>query len=586
MDTNNDKVQELKNLIWNYQQELPCVKDGKNGSLKNIYLNYNSLMKKHLLILVLIACGLPSCAQKEVEQSQPNIIYIMSDDHTTQGFGVYGSRLATLNPTPTIDRIANEGILFENAFCTNSICTPSRATIMTGQYGQVNGVKDLGGILPPERQYLAHELKKLGYQTAIVGKWHLKEAPEAFDYYNVLPGQGDYHNPTLYSSEDTGEKKTLRFEKGLTRAVNATTYQGHSSDVITDKSLEWLSEKRDKSKPFFLMHHFKAPHDFFEHAKRYDNYLEDVDIPEPASLWDNENNGSVATRGYNNSMMDTIGSSIGHRNIIRNMGMHMNIDPNIPDPEYKRLAYQEYLKRYLRCVKGVDDNVKRLFDYLEKEGLMDNTIIIYTGDQGFMLGEHDYIDKRWMYEESMRMPFLVRYPKMITAGIKTDAIVNNADFAPTIIDLAGGKTPEYMQGESFKDILETGQEPQDWKQETYYRYWMHMAHKHSNPAHFGIRTKDYKLIFFYARDFKQRNNKAQKWANHPSSLSFVKTPVAWEFYDLKTDPKEMNNLYGDEAYTDIIEDLKSRLVNLREEVKEDDTQYAEIQESIDKHWND
>ncbi|MBG7629556.1 MAG: sulfatase [Bacteroidetes bacterium] len=545
-------------------------------------------MKKYILILILISGNFIACAQKEKvkEQKKPNIIYIMSDDHTTQGFGVYGSRLAKLNPTPTIDRIGNEGILFENAFCTNSICTPSRASIMTGQYGQVNGVKDLGGILPPDRQYLAHEMKKLGYNTAVIGKWHLKEAPEAFDYYNVLPGQGDYHNPTLYSSEETGEKRTLRFEQGLNREVNATTYEGHSSDVIMDKSLEWLAEKRDTSKPFFLMHHFKAPHDFFEHAKRYDDYLADVEIPEPASLWDNTGNGSIATRGYNDAMMDTIGSSVGHRNIIRNMGMHMEIDPNIPDPEYKKLAYQEYLKRYLRCVKGVDDNVKRLFDYLEKEDLMDNTIIIYTGDQGFMLGEHDYIDKRWMYEESMRMPFLVRYPKMIKAGSRTDAIINNTDFAPTIIELAGGKTPEYMQGSSFKEVLETGKEPEGWQQETYYRYWMHMAHKHSNPAHFGVRTKDFKLIFFYGRDYKTRNNKAQKWANHPSSLSYIKTPVAWELYDLKNDPKEMNNIYNDAAYADVIKDLKSRLENIRKEVKEDDSVYPEIQEVIDAHWND
>ena len=547
-------------------------------------------MKNYIIVFSLAILGFTSCAQKIKsnlkETKKPNIIYIMADDHTTQGFGVYGSRLASLNPTPTIDRIGKEGIIFDNAFCTNSICTPSRASIMTGQYGQVNGVKDLGGILPVDRQYLAHEMKNLGYNTAIVGKWHLKDAPDAFDYYNVLPGQGDYHNPTLYSNEETGEKKSMRFEKGLTREVNATTYKGHSSDVITDKSLEWLDEKRDKSKPFFLMHHFKAPHDFFEHAKRYNDYLADTEIPEPASLWDNTGNGSIATRGYNDSMMDTIGSSVGHRNIIRNMGMHMNIDPKIPDPEYKKLAYQEYLKRYLRCVKGVDDNVKRLFDYLEKEDLMDNTIIIYTGDQGFMLGEHDYIDKRWMYEESMRMPFLVRYPKTIKAGTRTNAIINNTDFAPTIIDLAGGKTPEYMQGSSFKEVLETGKEPKDWQQETYYRYWMHMAHKHSNPAHFGIRTKDYKLIFFYGRDYKKRNNKAQKWANHPSSLSFVETPVAWEFYDLKKDPKEMDNKYGNEAYTDIIKDLKVRLAALRTKVKENDTEYAAIQKSIDEHWND
>ena len=533
------------------------------------------------LILLIIAC--------EKNQSniidKPNIIFIMSDDHTSQAIGAYKSRLSVLNPTPTIDRLSKEGILLENVFCTNSICTPSRATIMTGQYGQVNGVVDLTGKLKKENQYLAIELGKLGYNTAMIGKWHLKYAPDSFDYYNVLPGQGDYFNPTLYSREG-GVKKKFRFEKDLVREVNATKFEGHSSDVITDLSLEWLSDIRDKSKPFFLMHHFKAPHDFFEYAPRYENYLENVNIPEPESLWDNKNNGSIATKGINNSLTDTIGSSIGHRNIIRNMGMHMGIDPKIPDPEYKRLSYQEYLKRYLRCVKGVDDNVKRLLDYLEKEKLLDNTIIIYTGDQGFMLGEHDYIDKRWMYEESLRMPFLVRYPKKIKAGSRSDAIINNADFAPTLIDMAGGKVPNYMQGSSFKTILETGSEPINWKKDTYYRYWMHMAHKHNNPAHFGIRTKEYKLIFFYGRDYKNnRDISAQKWADNPASMSFFNTPPAWEFYDLRNDPHEMNNLYGQNNFQEVIKNLKGRLKELRQELKEDDSKFPEIKEVVDSYWN-
>lgn len=532
-------------------------------------------------IFIVFAGMLFSCEQKEA--LPPNIIYIMSDDHTTQGIGAYGSRLAGLNPTPTIDRLAKEGMLFESVFCTNSICTPSRASIMTGQYGQVNGVVDLSGKLKPENQYLAIEMNKLGYQTAMVGKWHLKYDPESFDYYNVLPGQGDYFNPTLYAREG-GEQKEIKFASDLIRSVNATQYEGHSSDVITDISLDWLKNKRDKTQPFFLMHHFKAPHDFFKFAPRYQDYLEEVDIPEPSSLWDNENNGSIATRGINDGLLDTIGSSIGHRNIIRNMGMHMKIDPEIPDPEYKRLAYQEYLKRYLRCVKGVDDNVKRLFDYLEEEGLMDNTIIVYTGDQGFMLGEHDYIDKRWMYEESMRMPFLVRYPEKVKAGSRTDAIINNTDFAPTLIELAGGQTPDYMQGSSFKSILETGQEPADWQQETYYRYWMHMAHKHNNPAHFGIRTKDYKLIFYYGLDFMERNTNAQAWAHNPASMSYFQTPAAWEFYDLKNDPHEMDNRYGDEEYSSIIKDLKGRLKALRVKVKEDDSQYPEIARVVEENW--
>ncbi|WP_198931726.1 sulfatase family protein [Labilibacter marinus] len=540
-------------------------------------------MKILNLGLLFVLITLFSCSTPKSENKKPNIIYIMSDDHCAQAIGAYKMRLAELNPTPTIDRIAKEGILFENVFCTNSICTPSRAAILTGQYSQTNGVMDLSGKIGKAQQHLPTEMKKLGYQTAMFGKWHLKEAPEAFDYYNVLPGQGDYHNPTLYTRE--GDSLTLfKFEEGIEREVYATTYQGHSSDVITDISLDWFKNKRDKSKPFFVMHHFKAPHDFFEYADRYNEYLENVDIPEPASLWDNKNNGSVATKGINDCWMDTIGSSIGHRNVIRNMGMHMEIDPNIPDPEYKRLAYQEYLKRYLRCVKGVDDNVKRLFDYLEAEELMDNTIIIYTGDQGFMLGEHDYIDKRWMYEESMRMPFLVRYPKLIKAGSQSDAIINNTDFAPTIIDLAGGSTPDYMQGNSFKSILETGQEPEEWQQATYYRYWMHMAHKHNNPAHFGIRTKKHKLIFFYGRDFKQRNTAAQKWAHNPASMSDFETIPAWEFYDLENDPHEMNNLYGDAKYDAIIKDLKVQLKDLRTSINEEDTKYPEIQKIIDEYW--
>ncbi len=543
-------------------------------------------MKNYVYLLILILLTLPSCSKKNSqEKPRPNIIYIMSDDHAAHAIGAYGSRLASLNPTPTIDQMAEEGMRFENCFVINSICTPSRAAVLTGQYSQTNGVLDLKGKLEKERQYLPLELKKLGYQTAMVGKWHLKEAPGAFDYYDVLPGQGKYHDPVLYSR--TGDSLTkIKFEEGLEREVYATQYRGHSSDVITDRSLNWLKNERDPSKPFFLMHHFKAPHDMFEFAERYRDYLAEDSIPEPASLWDNQNNGSVATRGIGDRWIDTIGSSIGHRNVIRNMGMHMGIDPSIPDPEYKHLAYQEYLKRYLRCVKGVDDNLKRLFDYLKAEGLYDNTIIIYTSDQGFMLGEHDYIDKRWMYEESMRMPFLVRYPSMIEAGSTSDAMVNNTDFAPTIIELAGGQVPAYMQGSSFKAVLDSGQEPSDWKQATYYRYWMHMAHKHNNPAHFGVRTKQYKLMFYYGVDYKERKNNAEPWANNPASMSDFQTLPAWEFYDLSQDPHEMDNRYGDPAYAGIIQELKSELKQQRQTYAETDAAYPHIQTIIDQHWDD
>ncbi len=239
------------------------------------------------------------------------------------------------------------------------------------------------------------------------------------------------------------------------------------------------------------------------------------------------------------------------------------------------------MKRYLRCVKGVDDNVGRLFEYLEAEGLMDNTIIIYTGDQGFFLGEHDYIDKRWMYDETMHMPFMVRYPKKIKAGTVSDAMVNNVDYAGTIIDMAGGDVPEYMQGESFKEILYTGEEPEGWKQSSYYRYWMHMGHNHNNPGHFGIRTKEYKLIFFYAKDFRENRAKA-RW----NLCVGTETPVAWELYDLKRDPNEMQNVYGRPEYAEVTKDLKAQLKQLREDLNETDAKYPEIQKVIDEHWND
>ena len=329
------------------------------------------------------ASGCSDSPEKGSLQDRPNIIFIMSDDHTSQAFGVYGSRLAGLNLTPTLDRLANQGIIFDNCFVTNSICTPSRAAILTGQHGQSNGVIDLEGWLAEDKQYLPKEIKKMGYQTAIIGKWHLQKEPAAFDYYCVLLGQGSYFDPMF------------RVQGENPWPENVINTKGHSTDVITDQTLDWLKNKRDKDKPFFLMHHYKAPHDMFEFAPRYSEFLEGVEIPEPESLYDNGNNGSIATRGGNDSLINVIGSSISHRNTIRNMGMHMEIDSTIPDPEYAHLAYQEYLKRYLRCVKGVDDNIERLLEYLDAEGLRENTIIVYTGDQGFMLGEHDYIDKRW-----------------------------------------------------------------------------------------------------------------------------------------------------------------------------------------------
>jgi N-acetylglucosamine-6-sulfatase len=495
-----------------------------------------------------------SRAAKAVDK--PNILFIMSDDHTYQAIGAYGSRLAKLNPTPVIDTLAKEGMLFENAFCTNSICTPSRASIITGQYSIKNGVLDLGGNIAPENQYLAIEMRKAGYCTAMVGKWHLKKEPN-FDYYSVLPGQGKYHDPIFREKAD-----------GKAFGKNVVKKKGHSSDCITDITLNWFKNIRDKSKPFFLMHHYKAPHDFFDHAKRYDNYLEDVNIPEPENLWKQPKFGSIATRGHNDELLPYIGTSIGRRNLRRNYTKSWARDSSLSDEQAKRLAYNVYLKKYLRCVKGVDDNLKRLFAYLRKEGLMDNTVIIYTGDQGFMLGEHDYMDKRWMYDESHRMPFLIRYPKTIKAGSRSDAIVENVDYGPTMLDFAGIKTPDCMQGGSFKSICESGKEPGGWKQAAYYRYWMHMAH-HDNPSHFGIRTKKFKLIFYYGC----------------SSNGGNQTPPGWELYDLSKDPKEVNNVYDNPEYAKIVSELKGQLAALRKKYGDTDERFPAMKKVVDEFWD-
>jgi len=477
----------------------------------------------------------------------------MSDDHAATAIGAYGSRLAGLNPTPNIDRLAQNGMRFDRVFCHNSICTPSRANIMTGQYSQRNGVLDLDGRLAPERQFLPVEMKKAGYQTAMIGKWHLKEEPATFDYYCVLPGQGKYHNPTFRIRGDQPWPNNVVRKQGQ-----------HSTDAITDISVEWLKHQRDKTRPFFLMHHYKAPHDMFENASRYDDYLEDVEVPEPDNLF-SPPDGSEGSRG--------MGSGLGRNHAPWRLGEKLGIPDPLDERAYVKACYQKYLKRYLRCVKGIDDNVQRLIDYLEETGELDNTVIMYTGDQGFLLGEHDLMDKRWMYEESIRMPFIVHWPQGTQRGQINDWLINNTDFAPTILALAGvSEAPDYMQGRSFDGALKSGQEPEDWREVTYYRYWMHLAHCLAVPAHFGIRSKRFKLIFFYGTD----ENGSEK----------DRTPAAWEFYDLEIDPCEMKNRYGDPEYATIIDRMKTQLKQVRETLEETDTHRPAIQQIIDAHWCD
>ncbi len=531
------------------------------------------------------------------EEKRPNILYIMSDDHCVQGIGAYASRLSSLNPTPNIDKLAADGVLFTNVFCTNSISTPSRATIMTGQYSHVNGAFDLYSRLPSENHYLLKEMKEAGYATAVVGKWHLTDAPGYVDYFAVLPGQGRYMNPIIQVSEG-GKKQDVKFDSTCAFNVNVIESEGHSSDVLTDLSLEWLDKKRDDSKPFFLCHHFKAPHDFFEYAPRYEEYMQDEYMPEPENLYDQPGEffGSIATRGENDSLIAEIGSTISpqpqnkKRSLsdiyARKRKIPTEIDGRpITDREKTHLTYQLYVKEYLRCIKGIDDNFGRIIQYLKDNDLYDNTIIIYTSDQGMILGEHNFIDKRWMYEESIRMPLIIRDPRADeTKGETCDWIINNTDYAPTLLSFAGVDTPEYMQGESFKGAIEGEKEPKSWRKATYYRYWMHMAHSHNNPAHFGVRTKRYKLILFYGKDYTDLFS-GHKVHGKDGNRFWKDTPSAWELYDLERDPMEMVNQYSNPEYAKVIKELKKELVKLREEANEDDSNYPEIQKIIEDNFD-
>ncbi len=522
---------------------------------------------KHPLLVIALTISLASSLALRA-QDRPNILFIMSDDHTAQAVGVYATLLKDLDPTPTIDSLAREGIVFDNAFCTNSICTPSRASIITGQYAHTNGVFDLGGNITPENQALPILMREAGYQTAMIGKWHLKQEPN-FDYYKVLPGQGKYFDTEFRIQGDQPWPK------------NTVTHTGqHSSDAITDSTLDWFKKERDPDKPFFVCHQYKAPHDYFENAPRYQSYLADLEIPEPDTLYDPPNTfGSLATKGYDNELLPHIGTSVGSRNPRRSYATNLfdrfpeefppNYDPAVlSEEETTRLAYQGYLKKYLRCVRGVDDNLKRLFDYLKEEGLHDNTVIIYTGDQGFWLGEKDYQDKRWAYDESARMPFIVRYPEKIPPGIRSHALIENVDYPALMLDYAGIDIPSDFQGRSFRMICETGQEPNDWKQAVYYRYWMHMAH-HDNPGEMSIRTKTHKLIYFYGANYE----------------GGYQTPPAWELYDLVEDPQELRNVYYVPKYNEIREELKTQFAQLRMDVGDDGSHYPKCEAVVQEFWD-
>lgn len=458
---------------------------------------------------------------------KPNILFIMSDDHAAHAMSCYGS---AINETPHIDRIANEGIRFNNCFCTNSICSPSRAAILTGKYNHLNGVKSINDDFDGRQMTFPKLLQASGYQTAIVGKWHLGHGshadPTGFDYWKVVPGQGDYHDPVF-------------IEQG-TRVQT----QGYATDLITDDSLDWLNN-RDKDKPFLLMCHHKAPHRPWEPSEKYKHLYEGVDIPEPQTFHDD-----YATRSQ--------AAAQAKMRIERDMDDLTDLKgtpPQSPPLEAKRWRYQRYIKDYLRCVASIDESVGRLLDYLDAEGIAEDTIVVYTSDQGFFLGDHGWFDKRFMYEESLRMPFVVRYPREISPGSQTDAMALNIDFPSTFLDYAGLPVPGEMQGNSLRSLLK-GHTPADWRTAMYYRYWMHLDQHHHVYAHYGIRTHRYKLIYYYAQ------------ALGTSGSLEEERPPEWELFDLEQDPHELSNLYTDCKDQPWVEDLKAELHRLQAEVQD------------------
>lgn len=449
---------------------------------------------------------------------RPNILFIMSDDHASHAMSCYGSRI---NETPQLDRIAHNGLRLDNCFCTNSICAPSRATILTGLYNHKNGVETLREKFDGRQQTVAKLLQGAGYQTAMIGKWHLGHGgvhdPTGFDYWNVLPGQGDYHDPKMI---EMGEEKV---------------YQGYATDIITDLSLDWLQE-RDRERPFFLMCHHKAPHRPWEPDEKHADMYSDVDIPEPETFDDD----------YSNRAQAAAAAKMRIDGDLTPRDLKVEPPPGLSPAEQKSWNYQRYIKDYLRCVASIDDNVGRLLDYLEHEGIAENTVVVYTSDQGFFLGDHGWYDKRFFYEESLRMPFIVQYPREIPAGRVSNPMVLNVDFAPTFLDYAEVEVPAEMQGVSARSVLR-GETPPGWRAAMYYRYFMYPS-EHNVYAHYGIRTHRHKLIYYYQGDDPDL--------------------AEWELFDLQQDPHELNNVYADPAYAAVVTDLKEELHRLRVAVED------------------
>ncbi|MEM7476179.1 MAG: sulfatase [Planctomycetota bacterium] len=471
---------------------------------------------------------------------RPNIVFIFTDDHCQQALSAYDDSRIT---TPNMDRIAKEGMRFDRCYVTNAICGPSRAVIQTGKYSHINGFVRNGNKFDGTQQTFPKLLQAAGYQTAVVGKWHLGEhmAPQGYDYSEVLIGQGPYYNPPMLKN---GER---------------TQHTGYTTDIITDLALDWLKDSRDADKPFMLMYQHKAPHRNWMPGPKYLNWLDDVEIAEPETLYDDYSGRTSAaslqtmTVSQHLNERDLKLTGYGTMNEEQKQAWDAAYGPkneafrkakeSMTEKEIIQWKYQRYAKDYLRCVKSVDDGIGRVLGYLDEAGLAENTVVIYSSDQGWYLGEHGWFDKRWMYEESLKTPLLVRWPRKIQPGSKQAAIVSNLDFAETFLDIAGVDVPSDMQGRSLVSLFD-GTTPNDWRKSFYYHYYENPG-GHNVARHYGVTNGEHKLIHIYALGGQKRND--------------------WELFDLSQDPNELLSVYGDPSYSKIQSGLEDELARLREE---------------------
>ncbi len=504
-------------------------------------------MDRNLKKTVLVQFALLMITASGVRADErPNIVLIFADDHAPHALSCYGS---VINETPHLDRIANEGMQFQHCSCTNAICGPSRAVIQTGKYSHLNGFLTNGDKFDGHQQTFPKLLRQAGYATAVIGKWHLGThmAPQGYDYSEVLKGQGPYYNPLMLLDRD-----------GDGQRDGEVQHTGYVTDIITDLALEWLKTGRDDSKPFMLMYQHKAPHREWQPGPEYYAMYDDVEIPEPVTLFDD-----YATRGRAAHEQDmTIDKTLTALDLKFEPPKYLNgeqlstwraaYDPkneaviaqNLTGRDLVRWKYQRYIKDYLRCIASVDDNVGRVLDYLDEAGLSKNTVVIYSSDQGFYLGDHGWFDKRFMYEESYRMPLMVRWPGVVEPNSVDQHLVSNVDFAETFLDIADVDIPDDMQGVSLVPLLK-GEDPDDWRKSHYYHYYEFEAEKrtaHMVRRHNGVRTDRYKLIHFYNID-------------------------EWELYDLAKDPHEIRNVYERPQYANVVAELKAEIKRQQSDLK-------------------